>query len=38
MTKTEVPGGVNAAVLSERLRVSAILEFSGRQAQPDHGD
>lgn len=26
MSKTEVPGDVNAAILGERLRVSAILE------------
>ena len=34
MSKTEVPGGVNAAVLSERLRVSAILESAEGKRNP----
>ena len=34
MTKIEVPGGVNAAVLSERLRVSSILESAEGRRNP----
>jgi hypothetical protein len=34
MTKTEVSGDVNAAVLSERLRVSSILESAEGKRNP----
>src|SRR5262245_21572316 len=33
-TKTEVPGTVNAAVLSERLRVAAIVESAEGKRNP----